>query len=44
MRSEARCLNLSNSVAVAAYECMRQWQFGGLALTTGTAFDWEGQQ
>ena len=25
MRSEVRCLNLSNAVAVAAYEAVRQW-------------------
>jgi tRNA (cytidine/uridine-2'-O-)-methyltransferase len=30
MLSEARCLNLSNSVAVAAYEALRQWNFPGL--------------
>ena len=28
--AEARCLNLSNAVAVAAYEAMRQQQFPGL--------------
>lgn len=27
MRSEARCLNLSNSVAVVVYEVLRQWGF-----------------
>ena len=26
-----RCLNLSNSVAVAAYEVLRQWSFDGLS-------------
>ena len=26
----ARCLNLSNAVAVAAYEVLRQWDFPGL--------------
>ena len=31
MVSDARCLNLSNSVAVAAYEALRQWGFPGLA-------------
>lgn len=30
MRSEARCLNLSNAVAVGAYEALRQWEFFGL--------------
>ena len=30
MISEARSLNLSNSVAVAAYEAMRQWGWPGL--------------
>ena len=27
MRDELRCLNLSNSVAVGAYEALRQWGF-----------------
>ena len=31
MRREARCLNLSNAVAVAAYEALRQWGYPGLA-------------
>lgn len=30
MRAEARCLNLSNSVAVVVYEVLRQWGFPGL--------------
>jgi tRNA (cytidine/uridine-2'-O-)-methyltransferase len=30
MRADARSLNLSNSVAVAAYEVLRQWRFPGL--------------
>ena len=30
MRSEARSLNLSNSVAVVVYETLRQWGFPGL--------------
>ena len=30
MRHTLRCLNLSNSVAVAAYEYFRQRDFGGL--------------
>jgi tRNA (cytidine/uridine-2'-O-)-methyltransferase len=25
-----RCLNLSNSVAVAVYEVLRQWNFSGM--------------
>lgn len=35
MISEARSLNLSNSVAIAAYEYMRQYSFRGL-LATGS--------
>lgn len=30
MRSEARSLNLSNSVAIAVYEVLRQWDFSVL--------------
>ncbi|XWX62130.1 tRNA (cytidine(34)-2'-O)-methyltransferase [Desulfitobacterium sp. AusDCA] len=30
MISDARCLNLSNSVAVVAYEALRQWGYPGL--------------
>ena len=30
MRSQARCLNLSNAVAIGAYEVLRQWNFAGL--------------
>ena len=30
MRSDARSLNLSNSVAVVAYEALRQWGYPGL--------------
>ncbi len=30
MRTEARSLNLSNSVAVLSYEALRQWDFPGL--------------
>lgn len=39
--SSARSLNLSNSVAVGAYEVLRQWDFPEL-LTKGklTKFDW----
>ena len=38
----ARSLNLSNSVAVAAYEVLRQWDYEGMQ-TEGqlTAFDWD---
>jgi tRNA (cytidine/uridine-2'-O-)-methyltransferase len=32
MLDERRCLNLSNTVAVAAYEVLRQWNFEGLKL------------
>ena len=31
IRSDARCLNLSNSVAVLAYEALRQTGFPGLS-------------
>ena len=31
MRNELRSLNLSNSVAVAAYEVLRQWEFPDLS-------------
>lgn len=39
--SSARSLNLSNSVAIGAYEVLRQWDFPEL-LTKGklTRFDW----
>ncbi len=39
--SSARSLNLSNSVAIGAYEVLRQWKFPEL-LTKGklTKFDW----
>lgn len=41
MISEARSLNLSNSVAIAAYEVLRQWNFPEL-MNTGKLrnFDW----
>lgn len=41
MISDARSLNLSNAVAIAAYEVLRQWSFPSL-LTGGTprTFDW----
>jgi tRNA (cytidine/uridine-2'-O-)-methyltransferase len=31
MRDGLRSLNLSNSVAIAAYEALRQWNFPGLS-------------
>lgn len=31
MRNELRSLNLSNTVAIAAYEVLRQWDFEGLS-------------
>lgn len=42
MINDARSLNLSNTVALAAYEVLRQSDFKGL-LTTGqlTKFNWE---
>ena len=33
MREGARCLNLSNAVAVMAYEVLRQQDFAGLQET-----------
>ena len=41
MQGEIRSLNLSNSVAIGAYEVLRQWKFPEL-LTKGklTKFDW----
>ena len=30
MRKTLRCLNLSNAVAIATYEVLRQWDFDGL--------------
>lgn len=41
MISEARSLNLSNSVAIAVYEVLRQWDFPEL-MNTGKlrSFDW----
>lgn len=32
MRDTVRCLNLSNSVAIAAYEVLRQWNFPELRV------------
>lgn len=42
MQNEARSLNLSNSVAIAVYEVLRQWQYPTL-VTKGnlTKYDWE---
>lgn len=41
MISEARSLNLSNTVAVAAYEVLRQWQFPALKTEGNlTKYDW----
>ena len=43
MREEARSLNLSNTVAVAAYEALRQWGFPELAPAGRlTKEDWKG--
>lgn len=42
MIAGARSLNLSNTVAVAAYEVLRQWEFPQLQNEgTLTQFDWE---
>lgn len=42
MRNTLRCLNLSNAVAVGAYEVLRQWEFDGLCDTgEPTTFSWE---
>lgn len=42
MRNTLRSLNLSNSVAIATYEVLRQWEYPGL-LTEGslTQYTWE---
>jgi len=37
IRADARCLNLSNAVAVLAYEALRQQDFPGLARAGGMA-------
>ena len=37
MKSGVRCLNLSNSAAIAAYEYYRQLGYPGFALSGGTA-------
>ena len=42
MREEARSLNLSNSVAVGAYEVLRQWNFPKLKEHGAlTRYNWE---
>ncbi len=43
MRSGARCLNLSNAIAVGVYEVLRQWGYP-LLENKGklTMFDWDG--
>lgn len=42
MLAGARCLNLSNSVAVGAYEVLRQWDFPGLRASGElTHYHWE---
>jgi tRNA (cytidine/uridine-2'-O-)-methyltransferase len=42
MREEARSLNLSNSVAVGAYEVLRQWKFPKLKEQGAlTRYNWE---
>lgn len=42
MRKDFRSLNLGNSVAVIAYEIMRQWDFKGLNEQGNlTKFDWQ---
>ncbi len=43
MRKTLRCLNLSNSVAIAVYEVLRQRDFEGLSMSDGADGDeyWE---
>lgn len=42
MRPRLRSLNLSNSVAIAVYEVLRQWDFPELASEGKlTKYDWE---
>lgn len=44
MQSTLRCLNLSNAVAVGAYEVLRQWEFEGLQDTgEPKSFAWESE-
>ncbi len=43
MKSEARSLNLSNSVAIAVYETLRQWDFPDLQnFGKLSEFEWQG--
>lgn len=43
MLEEARSLNLSNSVAVAAYEVLRQWDYPALSGAGNLReYDWDG--
>lgn len=42
MRNTLRSLNLSNSVAIAVYEVLRQWDYPGLQVKGElTEFEWE---
>ena len=42
MLPHLRSLNLSNTVAIATYEILRQWDFEGLEVTGHlTKYDWE---
>lgn len=44
MRNTLRSLNLSNSVAIAAYEVLRQWDFEGLSEEGSlTKYNWNGE-
>ncbi len=44
MRGEARCLNLSNAIAVGVYEVLRQWDYPMLENKGKlTMFDWDGE-
>lgn len=41
MRNTLRCLNLSNSAAVAVYEVLRQWGYPDLSLSGNlTEYEW----
>ncbi len=45
MREEARSLNLANSVAVGAYEVLRQWDYPDLKEQGQlTKFDWDAEK
>ena len=42
MRQELRSLNLSNSVAIATYEILRQWEYPNLAREGNlTQYKWD---